>query len=55
MYPGNAKKLLSAYEKAVSVSFGALVLDLKQTTPESKLFQTETFEPYRRAQENLNH
>jgi hypothetical protein len=38
-----------------SVPFGALVLHLKQTTPEWRRFQTEMFEPYRRAQENLDH
>ena len=43
MYPGNTKKLLNAYEKAVSVPYGALVLDLKQYTPESRRFQTDIF------------
>ena len=42
MYPGNSQKLLDAYEKAVSVPYGALVLDLKQTTLESKRFQTDS-------------
>ena len=52
MYPGNVKKLLDAYEKAVSIPYGALVLDLKQTTQESKRFQTDIFEPYIRAREH---
>lgn len=52
MYPGNSQKLLDAYEKAVSVPYGALVLDLKQTTLESKRFQTDIFGPHIRAHEN---
>jgi hypothetical protein len=46
MYPGNAQKLLSAYKKAVSIPFGALVLDSRIET---------IFKPYRRAQENVDH
>ena len=41
MYPGNTKNLLNAYEKAISVPYGALVSDLKQNTPESRRFQTD--------------
>jgi hypothetical protein len=31
------------------------VFDLKQTTPELKPFHAKIFEPYRRAQENVDH
>ena len=55
MYPGNAKKLLDVYEKAVSIPYGSLILDLKQTTQESKRFQTNIFEPYIRVPEDTTH
>lgn len=55
MYPGNSKKLLDAYENAVSFPYGSLILDLKQTTPESMRFQTNIFEPYIRMVDNSNH
>jgi hypothetical protein len=53
MYPGNTQKLLDAYDKAVSVPYGALVLDLKQSIPESERFQFNIFEPYMKAQGHL--
>ena len=55
MYPGNANKLLKAYEKAVSVPYGSLILNPKQTTPESRRFQTDIFRPYIRLIDNSNH
>ena len=39
MYPGNSKKLLDAYRKAVELPYGALIIDLKQTTPDSRRFR----------------
>lgn len=53
MHPGNAKKLLDVYEKAVLIPYGVLVLDLKQTTPESKRFQMNIIETYIRVQEQF--
>ena len=48
MYPGNSKKLLEAYRKAVELPYGALIIDLKQTTPDSRRFQTDIFKNYKR-------
>ena len=48
MYPGNSKKLLDAYRKAVELPYGALIIDLKQTTPDSRRFQTDIFKNYKR-------
>ena len=55
MYPGNASKLLKAYEKAVSVPYSSLILNPKQTTPESRRFQTDIFRPYITLIDNSNH
>lgn len=54
MYYGNSNKLLDAYEKAVSVPHGSLTLNLKQTAPESKRFQTNIFRPCIRIIDNTS-
>jgi hypothetical protein len=54
MYPGNSNKLLDAYERAVSVPYGSLILDLKQVTPESMRFQTDIFKSYIGMVDNSN-
>ena len=48
MYPGNASKLLDAYRKTVELPYGALIIDLKQTTPDSRRFQADIFKKYKR-------
>ena len=35
MFPGNSRKLLDAYERAVEKPHGSLLIDFKQSTPES--------------------
>ncbi|KAK3103663.1 hypothetical protein FSP39_020841 [Pinctada imbricata] len=46
MYPGNASKLLDAYRQAIERPYGYLVVDLKQSTPESYRLQTHIFRHY---------
>ncbi|KAK3087786.1 hypothetical protein FSP39_010583 [Pinctada imbricata] len=46
MYPGRTKKFIDMYRQATDKPFGYLVVDLKQTTPESKRLQTDIFRQY---------
>ncbi|KAK3108257.1 hypothetical protein FSP39_004278 [Pinctada imbricata] len=46
MYPGRTKKFMDMYRQATDKSFGYLVIDLKQATPDSKRLQTDIFRDY---------
>ena len=44
MYPGKSRKLIDAYQKAVEIPHGSLVIDFKQLTPDDQRIRPNVFQ-----------